>query len=860
MSWVQAGTRRRIGQTAHRQKLLLVIAALLPILLLDACAGLVGKPGQGGSGSFSVSPNKLSFGKVATGQKMSQTMTLTNNGSVTVTIQQITTSAPQFGISGITLPLTMQAGAVTTFSVWVNGTSTGKLSGTLTIQGDSGATPVVANLDGTITTAQPQISLTPGTVDLGTVSIGSKGTSTLSVGNTGASDLTISMITVNGAEFGISGITTPKTISAGQTVPVTVGFNPTTAGTAQGSIVLTSNDPNNPTSTVSLAGTGSSSPVGKLVANPSSLTFLSVAVGTNSSQSFTLTNSGTASVTISNIAAAGPGFSVSGVSLPVTLGPSENAILSAKFTPRAAGAANGSITVTSNAPGSPLTISLGGTGALSGLSVSPPSFNFGSVVDGQTKSQNFTLTNTGNATLTVTQISVAGAGYSASGLNTPTAIAAGKTATFSMLFAPSSAGSLSGSVSIASDAPGSPSVAALSGTGVAASVTISPSPGSINFGSVNAGNSSSKTVTFTNGGNSTVTISQVAVNAKDVTASGIATPMTLTPGQKASLDLTFNPSAAENVTGNVTVTSSQGSSAVIPVSGSGVQAGLALTPSIVSFGNVTIGSPNSQTVQIANTGNAVLTISQLSVTGSGFSTSSVSLPLSINPGATSTFNVQFAPQSAGIVLGSVSLLSNAPNSPSALALSGTGVAASTTISLSTSSLSFGNVNTGSTAQQSLTITDTGNSNVTISQIVASGAGYSLIGAGTPVTLTPTQSLTFTVQFSPAAAGAANGSVSVVSNAAGSPATVSLTGTGVATTPHSVALSWNASTSTVSGYNVYRSTTSGSGYTKVNSSLVGGLSYTDSGVQNSQTYYYVTTAVDASGNESSYSNEAQAIVP
>jgi hypothetical protein len=174
-------------------------------------------------------------------------------------------------------------------------------------------------------------------------------------------------------------------------------------------------------------------------------------------------------------------------------------------------------------------------------------------------------------------------------------------------------------------------------------------------------------------------------------------------------------------------------------------------------------------------------------------------------------------------------------------------------------LNFGNVNTGSSAQQIVTITDTGNANVTISQINISGSGYSLSGAGTPVTLSPTQSLTFTVQFSPASGATDNGSVSIVSNATGSPASVSLTGTGVAQS-HTVALSWNASTSSVSGYNVYRTKTSGSGYAKVNTSLVGGLNYSDSSVQNSSTYYYVTTAVDSSGTESSYSNEAQAIIP
>jgi len=60
--------------------------------------------------------------------------------------------------------------------------------------------------------------------------------------------------------------------------------------------------------------------------------------------------------------------------------------------------------------------------------------------------------------------------------------------------------------------------------------------------------------------------------------------------------------------------------------------------------------------------------------------------------------------------------------------------------------------------------------------------------------------------------------------------------------------------------VYRSTTSGAGYIKVNGSLVPSMNYTDSAVQNGATYFYVTTAVDGSGNESAFSNEAPAVIP
>jgi len=81
------------------------------------------------------------------------------------------------------------------------------------------------------------------------------------------------------------------------------------------------------------------------------------------------------------------------------------------------------------------------------------------------------------------------------------------------------------------------------------------------------------------------------------------------------------------------------------------------------------------------------------------------------------------------------------------------------------------------------------------------------------------------------------------------------------TSHSVALSWTASTtSNIAGYNIYRSTTSGGSYTKLNSSLVVPTAYTDSTVVAGQIYFYVATAVDTSGDESVYSTQVQAVIP
>jgi len=311
----------------------------------------------------------------------------------------------------------------------------------------------------------------------------------------------------------------------------------------------------------------------------------------------------------------------------------------------------------------------------------------------------------------------------------------------------------------------------------------------------------------------------------------------------------------------VTVTNNDGVNAVAAVTGTQVQPGLSLTPTSASFGSVVTGNTNSQTVQIRNSGTSSLTVSQATVTGTGFTLSGLAVPLTLTPGQSGNFNVQYAPQSAGSVSGGVSIVSNAPNSPATVALSATGVVASHSISVNPGSLSFGSVTDGSSAAQGFTVTNTGNSNVAISGITVTGTGYSLLSGAGAVTLSPNQSTSVSVQFAPSAAGSANGSVNILSDATGSASSVALSGTGVApTVPHSVALNWGASSSSVSGYNVYRSTVSGSAYAKMNGSMVGGVNYADSNVQSGHTYYYVATAVDASGTESVYSNEVAAIVP
>jgi hypothetical protein len=337
------------------------------------------------------------------------------------------------------------------------------------------------------------------------------------------------------------------------------------------------------------------------------------------------------------------------------------------------------------------------------------------------------------------------------------------------------------------------------------------------------------------------------VNIAGATTTSYTTAVTTTADNDSTFDVVVSNTIGTVISAAATLTVNPPAPAI------------QVSPMSFNFGNDVVGSNSAQLLIIKNTGTAILTVTQVIETGSAFSVSGFSLPLNLNAGQQTPITVSFQPTAVGTVSGNISIVSNAPISPTSVGLTGTGIAAILTLGISPTSLNFGNVGTAtSSATQNVTITDTGNSNVTIAQINLSGVSYSMTGGSAPVTLAPSQNLALTLQFSPTALGTVNESISIISNASGSPATVSLSGTGVI--QHSVALTWNASTSTVSGYNVYRSTVSGGSYTKINASPVAVLNYIDLTVQSGATYFYVATAIDSSGNESVNSIEVSAIVP
>jgi hypothetical protein len=172
-------------------------------------------------------------------------------------------------------------------------------------------------------------------------------------------------------------------------------------------------------------------------------------------------------------------------------------------------------------------------------------------------------------------------------------------------------------------------------------------------------------------------------------------------------------------------------------------------------------------------------------------------------------------------------------------------------------VNFGDVTTGENSTRTVTLSNNGAPDITISNLSVAGSGFSASGVPSGLILKQGETATLSVTFSPASSGDVTGQVLMASDAAAEALEISLSGKGVSQGAHSATLSWNPSTSTVAGYRVYRSNTSGGPYTLLNSAPTPSTRYTDSTLQTGKIYYYVVAAVTSGNVESAYSNQVSA---
>jgi hypothetical protein len=300
------------------------------------------------------------------------------------------------------------------------------------------------------------VIVTPSSADFGDVPIHTHAAHSFELTNNGTTDLTITKLSGGGPAYSTAGggLSVNTTVKAGRSLKFSVEFTPVAAGNAPGNLLITTTADSTPAA-VTLHGTGvgaaGETPV--IDPTPSSINFGNVTVGAADTQTIRLKNTGAVSLKITKISAKGTGFGESGLSIPLTLSAGEDTTFTASFKPPHPGAEGGSIAISYNGVGSPISISMTGSGAVTDakLTATASSLKFGTVAIGRPISQNLNLANIGNTDVVISSVAIMGKGFTSTGGANVT-LTPGQSTDVAVRFDPRAVGEVTGSLTISSNA------------------------------------------------------------------------------------------------------------------------------------------------------------------------------------------------------------------------------------------------------------------------------------------------------------------------------------------------------------------------------------------------------------------------
>jgi Beta-propeller repeat/Abnormal spindle-like microcephaly-assoc'd, ASPM-SPD-2-Hydin len=510
----------------------------------------------------SLFPTSLTFGSQSVGTTSApQTVTLSSNGTAPLHITGISASG-DFAETD-SCGKGVAAGSTCTLNVTFTPTNNGTRIGTLTINDNAVGSPQTVSLMGTATSAGgPVVSLSTSSLSFGNQPLGATSTpQNFTLSNTGGSPLSIAGVGITGQNPGDFAQTNDcgTSVATGASCTFTVNFTPTASGNRSATLNITDNAGGSPQH-VSLTGTG----IGPMATlNPTSLSFGNQNVGTTSgAKGIQLKNTGNGALTISSIAISGTNATdfAQTNNCPSSLPPGAQCNVNVNFSPTDFGTRTASLSISDDALNAPQVANLTGNGTIGStttVTLSPNKISFGNQQIGSASAaQTTTLQNTGHSILVITNIAVAGPnpGDFAQTNNCGVTLAAGASCTFSVTFTPTASGKRSATLNITDNAGGSPQHVSLTGTGIGPMAILNPT--SLPFGNQNVGTTSgAKGLELKNTGNSTLSISSIAISGTNATdfAQANNCPSSLPPGAHCSISVNFSPTGIGTRTASLNV-------------------------------------------------------------------------------------------------------------------------------------------------------------------------------------------------------------------------------------------------------------------------------------------------------------------
>jgi hypothetical protein len=553
-----------------------------------------------------------------------QAIAITNSGGATLTITNIEISpdAGDFAVTGspacLSFPVNVQPGSMCSFEVSYTGTGAAAETGNIVIT-DNAAGGGVQSLALYAAGSGASVAAVPAVVNFGTVAVNppQPAQQQMQVTNTGAVPLTDPVLSLSGASAFSLGADNCATLNVGASCTIIVNFAPTAAQSYAGQFTLTYTpygSQQTVQSVVTYSGAGGAGTAAASI-SPTQLTFTAQSIGaTGAPQPVTITNNGTAKLTMGGVSLSGSGasaFSFTGtsgggcVASGATLAVGASCTFNVSFSPSATGSYSASLSISDNAPNSPQVVQLTGSGIAPSLSIAPPSASFGTATMGiASGAVPVVVTNGGSSTVTVSAVTLIGADaadFSAPNNCVP-AIAAGKSCTINVSFNPTASGARTATLQISDNAPNSPQTIDVSGSAVSAQIGVSPA--SFGFGGQLANTASAPekfTVTNTAAAPAMLAVTSASVsNSTDFqVTNGCGAP--LAAGATCTISVVFDPGASAPSTsrsGTLVIQSNSTTNSALSVALTGEASDFELGPALSGGTTMTVTAGTTATYSL----------------------------------------------------------------------------------------------------------------------------------------------------------------------------------------------------------------------------------------------------------------------
>ncbi len=611
--------------------------------------------------NITLNTTSLNYSNVLVGDTATLTVVVRNNGALACTVNSIQINGSTAFASGSPgTPFNVVPGGSVSFPVTFTPVASGADSAVLRVTStDPDAAQQFITLSGNGTsTTDCNINASPLLLAFGSVEIGTNKTLSVTVTNSGGSTCEIDNLTflTNSPDFFLDAPTLPIPVPPGTSVVLNVTYTPSGATGASGTLEIDNGDPAHRLILVSVTATGVAATCA-LQIGPTSLDFGAVIIGTNRDLSVSITNNSLATCTINSITPSGsPEFTLDPlVTTPFNVLAGQNTNITFTFTPTGGPATN---TFTINATSGNTAITLTGVGAVISsnctIFVSKTELAYGDVATGSTNILKFQVSNTSTSPCSIQNLILSGStDFTVIAPPLPIELPGAATVEIGVRYLPLTPGADIGNLDIVNSDP-LQQVASVSliGTGVQALVSISTNV--LDFGAVVVGTNATLAATITN-------TNVVNATIRSITKSGsgdfILDPFVptsqffLTPGATVQIPVMYLPSDQGLDTGTITVQSDAfGAPFNISLVGTGLLCNLSITPTSLTFGKAPIGSTNTLSFTVNNTGNMDCGVESVEFFGSGRFTINPTAPFSVGAGSPVHVDVQYLPINVQTVL------------------------------------------------------------------------------------------------------------------------------------------------------------------------------------------------------------------